>query len=78
MLAAQWPTVLTYRGQKSREKSRRMLKTADEMVEVLIIGGGQAGIAMSEQLSGYGVPHIILERHRIAERWRSERWDSLV
>ncbi|MGH8254970.1 MAG: flavin-containing monooxygenase, partial [Steroidobacteraceae bacterium] len=26
----------------------------------------------------YGVPHIILERHRIAERWRSERWDSLV
>ncbi|MGH7051972.1 MAG: flavin-containing monooxygenase [Acetobacteraceae bacterium] len=55
-----------------------MLKTADEKVEVLIVGGGQAGIAMSEHLSRYGVPHIILERHRIAERWRSERWDSLV
>jgi putative flavoprotein involved in K+ transport len=33
---------------------------------------------MSEHLSSYGVPHLVLERHRIAERWRSERWDSLV
>jgi putative flavoprotein involved in K+ transport len=47
-------------------------------VEALIVGGGQAGLAMSEHLSKLGVPHLILERHRIAERWRSERWDSLV
>jgi putative flavoprotein involved in K+ transport len=33
---------------------------------------------MSEHLSNAGVPHIVLERHRIAERWRSERWDTLV
>jgi putative flavoprotein involved in K+ transport len=46
--------------------------------EVLIVGAGQAGLAMSEHLSGYGVPHLVLERGRIAERWRSERWDSLV
>lgn len=49
-----------------------------EKVETLIIGAGQAGIAMSEQLSKRGVPHLVLERSRIAERWRSERWDSLV
>lgn len=49
-----------------------------EKVETLIIGGGQAGIAMSEHLSKEGVPHLIVERQRIAERWRSERWDSLV
>ena len=49
-----------------------------EKVETLIIGGGQAGLAMSEHLSKRGVSHLILERHRIAERWRSERWDSLV
>ncbi len=49
-----------------------------EKVETLIIGGGQAGLAMSEHLSKRGVPHLIVERHRIAERWRSERWDSLV
>ncbi len=33
---------------------------------------------MSEHLSQCGVPHLVLERHRIAERWRSGRWDSLV
>jgi putative flavoprotein involved in K+ transport len=49
-----------------------------EKVETLIIGGGQAGIAMSEQLSKRGVSHLVIERNRIAERWRSERWDSLV
>jgi len=47
-------------------------------VETLIIGGGQAGLAMSEHLSKRGQPHLIVERQRIAERWRSERWDSLV
>jgi len=47
-------------------------------VDTLIIGGGQAGLAMSEHLSKRGAAHLIVERHRIAERWRSERWDSLV
>ena len=49
-----------------------------EKIETLIIGAGQAGIAMSEHLSNYKIPHLVLERNRIAERWRSERWDSLV
>jgi putative flavoprotein involved in K+ transport len=49
-----------------------------EEVDTLVVGGGQAGLAMSEHLSKCGVPHLVLERHRIAERWRSERWDSLV
>ena len=48
-----------------------------EKVETLIVGGGQAGLAMSEQLSKRGLSHLLLERHRIAERWRSERWDGL-
>jgi putative flavoprotein involved in K+ transport len=49
-----------------------------EKVDTLVVGGGQAGLAMSEHLSKCGVPHLVVERHRIAERWRSERWDSLV
>lgn len=49
-----------------------------EKVETLIVGAGQAGVAMSEHLSNCGVPHLVLERGRIAERWRSGRWDSLV
>lgn len=51
---------------------------AIDKTDTLIIGGGQAGIAISEHLSRHDVPHIVLERHRIAERWRSQRWDSLV
>jgi putative flavoprotein involved in K+ transport len=51
---------------------------AGEDVGTLIIGGGQAGLAMSEHLGKRGMPHLVVERHRIAERWRSERWDSLV
>lgn len=49
-----------------------------EKIDTLVVGGGQAGIAMSEHLSNCNVPHLVLERLRIAERWRSERWDSLV
>ena len=49
-----------------------------EKINTLVVGAGQAGIAMSEHLSLMGVPHVVLERNRIAERWRSERWDSLV
>jgi putative flavoprotein involved in K+ transport len=33
---------------------------------------------MSDHLGRRGVSHLVLERERIAERWRSERWDSLV
>ena len=51
---------------------------ANDTVEVLIVGGGQAGLAMSEHLGAAGISHLVLERARIAERWRSERWDSLV
>lgn len=49
-----------------------------EKVDTLVVGAGQAGVAMSEHLTNYGVSHLVLERYRIAERWRSERWDSLV
>jgi len=45
--------------------------------DTIIIGGGQAGLAMSRCLTDEGIDHIVLERGRVAERWRSERWDSL-
>ena len=51
---------------------------SNEQIEVVVIGAGQAGVAMSEHLTNAGVPHVVLERDRIAERWRTERWDSLV
>ena len=54
------------------------LGMAVEKVEALVVGAGQAGVAMSEHLSRAGIPHLVLERDRIAERWRTGRWDSLV
>ncbi|MFN3825546.1 MAG: flavin-containing monooxygenase [Pseudorhodobacter sp.] len=49
-----------------------------ERVGTLVIGAGQAGVAMSEHLTAQGLPHLVVERTRIAERWRTGRWDSLV
>ena len=49
-----------------------------EVTEVLVVGGGQAGVAMSEHLTTRGIAHIVVERNRVAENWRSARWDSLV
>jgi len=45
--------------------------------DVIVIGAGHAGLAMSHVLSSRGIDHFVLERGRVAERWQSERWDSL-
>ena len=49
-----------------------------ETVDTLVVGGGQAGLAMSEHLSNNKISHLVLEKARIAEKWRTGRWDSLV
>jgi len=48
-----------------------------EKIETLIIGAGQSGLALSHHLRRRGAEHLILERGEVAERWSSERWDSL-
>ena len=50
----------------------------EERVDTLVIGGGQAGLSMSHHLTQQGIPHLVLEKKRIAESWRTARWDSLV
>ncbi|MCT8997298.1 flavin-containing monooxygenase [Chelativorans intermedius] len=45
--------------------------------DTVIIGAGQAGLAMSWLLNAEGIPHVVLERGRLGERWRSERWPTL-
>jgi putative flavoprotein involved in K+ transport len=49
-----------------------MRKTA-----VVIIGAGQAGLAMSRHLTMASIEHVLLERGEVAHSWRTERWDSL-
>jgi putative flavoprotein involved in K+ transport len=49
---------------------------ATEHVDTVIIGAGHAGLTMSYYLSQAGREHVVIERGRVGERWRSERWDS--
>lgn len=49
---------------------------AAQSIDVVIFGGGQAGLAMSYYLTVHGRAHILLEQGQIAESWR-RRWDSL-
>jgi len=48
-----------------------------EQTDVVIVGGGQAGLALSYYLTEQGRAHLILEQGRVVESWRSKRWDSL-
>jgi putative flavoprotein involved in K+ transport len=48
----------------------------DRHYPVVIVGGGHAGLAMSYCLKARGIDHLIFERHRMAEAWRTQRWDS--
>jgi putative flavoprotein involved in K+ transport len=45
--------------------------------DVVVIGAGHSGLAMSAWLSAHAIDHVVLERGEIANAWRHERWDSL-
>jgi putative flavoprotein involved in K+ transport len=48
----------------------------DSHYPVIIVGGGQAGLAMSYCLKERGIDHLVFEKHRLAEAWRNKRWDT--
>src|SRR6266511_1551954 len=47
-----------------------------QRLDTIVIGAGQAGLAVSHLLTKRGREHVVLERGEIGETWRSERWDS--
>ena len=51
--------------------------TGPRTTDVVVIGGGQAGLAMSHCLTRRSVEHVVLERGDTANSWRTQRWDSL-
>jgi putative flavoprotein involved in K+ transport len=46
-------------------------------VDTVVVGAGHAGLAVSHLLTRAGRDHVVLEKGRVAESWRSERWSSL-
>jgi len=45
--------------------------------DVVIVGAGHAGLAMSRRLAERSIDHVVLERGEVANSWRTERWESL-
>lgn len=48
----------------------------ENTLDVIVVGAGFAGLSASYHLKNYGLTHIVLERGRVGESWRSQRWDS--
>ena len=44
---------------------------------MVVIGAGQAGLAMSQHLGARSIDHVVLDRGDVGQSWRTERWDSL-
>ena len=49
-----------------------------ERIDTVVVGGGQAGLAISWYLTRQGRQHVVLEQGRVGESWRSQRWDSFT
>jgi putative flavoprotein involved in K+ transport len=64
------------RTHKTDEETTMTDGQATRSVSTVVVGAGQAGLALSRCLMDHGVEHVLLERGRLGERWRSERWDS--
>jgi putative flavoprotein involved in K+ transport len=47
------------------------------VLDCIVIGAGPAGLATSVALTRHGVEHVVLERGRVGQTWRTQRWDSL-
>src|SRR5687767_4380293 len=44
--------------------------------DVVIVGGGQAGLSLSHYLKQRGIDHVVLEKHTPMHTWRTQRWDA--
>lgn len=64
-------------GRRSVHPALRSRAPGATSTGTVVVGAGQAGLALSRCLTERGHDHVVLERGRVAERWRSERWDSL-
>ena len=66
-------------GQTEQQHREIVMSTASKQhVEVVVIGGGQAGLSMSYVLQQAGLNHIVLEKNTILHGWKHERWDSFT
>ncbi len=56
---------------------RQKVPARTGIVDVVVVGAGHSGLAMSHRLSELSIEHVVFERGEVANSWRRERWDSL-
>ena len=49
-----------------------------KILDVIVVGAGQAGLGISYFLKQYNFDHVVFERGKVGETWRSQRWDSFA
>lgn len=59
-------------GTRAKERGRRRMGH----VPVVVVGGGQAGLSTSWYLKQKNIDHVVIEKHRVGQAWRADRWDS--
>jgi putative flavoprotein involved in K+ transport len=47
-----------------------------QVLDVIVIGAGHAGLSISYYLKKFGLKHVVLEQHKIGNSWFAQRWDS--
>lgn len=56
----------------------RSAPRGSEPIDAVVVGAGQAGLAVSYYLRAFGIEHAVLEQDKVGESWRSARWDSFT
>ncbi len=51
---------------------------ANSIYDVIVVGAGHAGLSISYFLKKHGLNHVVFERGKIGESWKSQRWDSFT
>jgi putative flavoprotein involved in K+ transport len=64
-------------GRSGARPVRAPRRPSPARVDTVVVGAGQAGLALSRHLAAAGHEHVLLERGRVGQRWH-ERWDSLT
>ena len=75
-----WRFVGGKRGYKEREATMnvRSGRPGAESVDVVVVGAGQAGLAVSYYLRAFGIEHVVLQRGRVGDSWRAARWAAPI
>jgi len=66
-----------WRGGVQHRGSAMIREAMRRAVDVVVVGGGAFGLAMSHALTQRAIDHVVIERGEVGHAWRAERWDSL-